>query len=89
MKVIKSLSNCYNKLSNYGKILLFIAILLIIVIFFGNLMPVKEGMIAQSNFLFKQGNEIYDEFYADIYDHLVFNQVNLNSCFIKSLFLFF
>jgi SAM-dependent methyltransferase len=75
MKVIKSLSNCYNKLSNYGKILLFIAILLIIVIFFGNLRPVKEGMIVQSNFLFKQGNEIYDEFYADIYDHLVFNQV--------------
>lgn len=75
MKVIKSLTNCYNKLSNYGKILIFIAILLIIVIFFGNLMPVKEGMIDQSNFLFKKGNAIYDDFYADIYDYLVFNKI--------------
>ena len=75
MKIIKSLSNCYNKLSNYGKILIFIAILLIIVIFFGNLMPIKEGMVVQSNFLFKQGNAVYDDFYADIYDHLVFNQI--------------
>ena len=68
MKIIKSISKCYNKLSNYGKILMFVAILLIVVIFFRNLMPVKEGMVAQSNFLFKQGNSVYDDFYADVYD---------------------
>jgi SAM-dependent methyltransferase len=75
MKVLKSLTNCYNKLSNLGKILIFIAILLIIVIFFKNLVPVKEGMIDQNNFLFKQGNAIYDDFYANVYDYLVFNQI--------------
>ena len=72
MKVFKSITNCYNKLSNFGKILIFIAILLIIVIFFKNLIPVKEGMIDQNNFLFKQGDAVYDDFYADVYDYLVF-----------------
>jgi len=75
MKLLKSLTNCYNKLSNFGKILIFIAILLIIVIFFRNLIPVKEGMINQNNFLFKEGNAVYDDFYSDIYDYLVFNQI--------------
>jgi SAM-dependent methyltransferase len=75
MKIIKSLTNCYNKLSNFGKSLIFVALLLIIVIFFRNLIPVKEGMIDQSNFLFKEGNTVYDDFYAEIYDYLVFNQV--------------
>ena len=36
-------------------------------------MPVKEGMIDQQQFLFKQGSEVYDDFYANIYDYLVFN----------------
>ena len=75
MKLLKSITNCYNKLSNCGKILIFIAVLLIIVIFFRNLMPVKEGMVDQTTFLFKQGNAVYDDFYANIYDHLVFNQI--------------
>jgi SAM-dependent methyltransferase len=39
----------------------------------------KEGMSNNVNtlteqFLFKQGTAVYDDFYADIYDHLVFNQ---------------
>jgi SAM-dependent methyltransferase len=81
MKLFKSLTNCYNKLSNFGKILLFIALLLIIVIFFRTFKPLKEGLdnynvdTTEKNFLFKQGNAIYDDFYADIYDYLVFNQV--------------
>jgi SAM-dependent methyltransferase len=32
-------------------------------------------MVDQTNFLFKQGNSVYDDFYADIYDYLVFNQI--------------
>ena len=81
MKLIKSLTNCYNKLSNFGKILIFIAILLIIVVFFKSFNPVKEGMdnyninTTEKNFLFKEGNAVYDDFYANIYDYLVFSQV--------------
>ncbi len=72
---MKSLKNCYNKMSVFGKMLLFIALLLAIVIFFKTLQPVKEGLVDSNKFLFKQGNAVYDDFYADIYDYLVFNQL--------------
>ena len=85
MKIIKSLTNCYNKLSNFGKILIFIALLLVLVIFFKSIEKTREGMDTFSDsydvnnevskFLFKQGTAIYDDFYADIYDYLVFNNI--------------
>ena len=75
MKIVKSLTNCYNKMSNFGKILLFIALLLIVVVFFRTLSPINEGFTEQSKFLFKEGTAVYDEFYANIYDYLVFNTI--------------
>jgi SAM-dependent methyltransferase len=79
MKIIKSLTNCYNKLSNFGKILVFIALLLVVVIFFRQFDVLKEGMTnvntGTDKFLFKQGNAVYDDFYAEIYDYLVFNKI--------------
>jgi SAM-dependent methyltransferase len=75
MKMVKSLTTCYNKLSNFGKILIFVALLLIVVVFFRNLSPIKEGLVDSNKFIFKEGTAIYDDFYADIYDYLVFNQI--------------
>lgn len=75
MKIIKSITNCYTKMSNFGKILLFIALLLVLIVFFKSLMPVQEGMVESSKFLFKQGTAVYDDFYANVYDYLLFNQV--------------
>ena len=75
MKIVKSITNCYNKMSNFGKVLLFVALLLVIVVFFRSLTPVREGLIDSNKFLFKEGNAVYDDFYADIYDYLVFNQI--------------
>ena len=79
MKIIKSLSNCYKKMSNFGKILLFIALLLIVVVFFKTSHAMKEGMsnvnTVTDKFVFKQGNAVYDDFYANIYDYLVFNRI--------------
>lgn len=74
MKIVKSITNFYNKMSNFGKILIFIALLLVVVVFFRNLMPIREGLVESNKFLFKQGPEVYDDFYSNIYDHLVFNQ---------------
>jgi SAM-dependent methyltransferase len=63
-------------MSNFGKILLFIALLLAVVILFKSFMPMKEGMSTETDkFLFKQGDAVYDDFYANIYDYLVFNQI--------------
>jgi SAM-dependent methyltransferase len=75
MKITKSVIQFYNKLSNFGKILVFIAILLVVIVFFKSIIPVKESMINREKFLFKSGNDVYDDFYADIYDYLVFNVV--------------
>ena len=74
---IKSITNLYNKTSNFGKALFFICLFLIIIVFFKNLNlnRNKEGFIQEKEFLFKKGPEIYDDFYAGIYDFLVFNDV--------------
>ena len=75
---LKSITKIYSKLSNFGKILIFIALLLIIVVFFKSIeIPGlnKEGFQSQEKFLFKTGVDVYDDFYANIYDYLVFNNV--------------
>jgi SAM-dependent methyltransferase len=75
MKILKSCIHFYNKLSNFGKILLFIVFLLILIVLFKSVTPNKEGMITNEKFLFKDGNAVYDDFYANIYDYLVFNNI--------------
>ena len=75
---IKSITNIYCKISNFGKILLFIALLLIAIVFFKSIeIPNSgiEGFDVQDKFLFKSGDEVYDDFYANIYDYLVFNNI--------------
>ena len=76
---MKSITNLYGKLSSFGKILIFISLLLIMIVFFkyiNNKNPNKiEGFQQEQEFLFKKGPEIYDDFYADVYDFLVFNEL--------------
>ena len=76
MKILKSLTTFYNKLSNFGKILVFIAFLLITIVFFKSVIPMKEGMInSEEKVIYKEGDQVYDDFYVDIYDYLVYNSV--------------
>ena len=74
MKTIKSITNVYTKMSNIGKILLFITLLLILVVFFKSY-SIKEGYEQNDKFLFKKGNDIYDGFYSNVYDFLVYNNL--------------
>jgi len=65
-------------MSNFGKVLVFIALLLIAIVFFKSIeIPNSgiEGFDTQEKFLFKSGDEVYDDFYANIYDYLVFNNI--------------
>ena len=75
---MKKVFQFYNKLSNFGKILVFMAFLLMVIVFFKSFMPVKEGMTIEENVVYKEGNDLYDDFYANIYDYLVFNSVKNN-----------
>jgi len=78
MKINNSILKIYKNMSNCGKILIFVAIFLILIVLFksvNNINKNKEGYEQNDSFLFKKGSEIYDDFYVDIYDHLVFNNL--------------
>jgi SAM-dependent methyltransferase len=68
------ISKIYQKLSISGKILLFISLFLICVILF-HVDTRREGFTQTEKFVYKENYQIYDNFYASIYDYLVFNNV--------------
>ena len=72
----KSLGIAYNKSTLWCKVLIFISLLLLLILAFKGLPNNrKEGFEQRDQFLIKTGPEIYDKFYADIYDYLVFNNL--------------
>jgi len=74
MKIISSLNKVYKETSNWGKVLFF-AVLLLIAVMIWQPINKREGFTDSNDFTFKQGDQVYDEFYSQIYDHLVFNGV--------------
>ena len=77
MNLIKSISNTYKKMSNWGKVLIFVVLFLIIYMLFKNEIEKKEGFSIETNeFTFKDGkSQVYDNFYVNIYDQLLYNDV--------------
>jgi SAM-dependent methyltransferase len=62
----------YKNLSNWGKILFFFIIFIVLIhIFKTN----REGFQQSDDFIFKSNDTLYDDFYANIYDDLVFNNI--------------
>jgi SAM-dependent methyltransferase len=75
MKILKSITHFYNKLSPFGKILIFLAIILSLVVMFkSSKVGTKEGFTDNSKILMKEGDAIYDDFYASVYDYLVYSE---------------
>ena len=74
-KLFKSLVSAYNKCSLWCKILMFISLLLLLVLVFKGFDKKREGFEQMDQFLIKSGSDIYDDFYSDIYDYLVFNNL--------------
>ena len=71
---IKSMVVSYNKTSICARVLIFIVSLLIVVLCLKDVKSTRiEAFTQDDKFLFKTGPEAYDDFYADIYDYLVFN----------------
>ena len=75
----QSIASIFNDLSGWAIILILVLILLIVVATFNtitnrNKSSNQEGFIQQDVFTLKEGPDIYDDFYADLYDQLVFNQ---------------
>jgi len=79
-KSIQDLVKGYNKSTVWCKILIFISLLLLLVFFFKGWKSIRRGKLEEGfeqndSFLVKSGEHIYDNFYADIYDYLVFNNM--------------
>jgi SAM-dependent methyltransferase len=76
---ISSIGNIYKDSSIWGKVLiLFMLFILVMVIFKGFNQHKREGFEQSEHFLIKTNNNIYDDFYANIYDYLVFNNIKTN-----------
>lgn len=86
LKPAKYVSTLVNNSSTWGKLLIFIAFLLIGKTLLKEKMTGYEGIEGMKNntindyiknnaFSVKTGNDIYDDFYSNIYDHLLFSNV--------------
>jgi SAM-dependent methyltransferase len=71
-KIVKSINQLYKSTSAWGKVLFLIVLVLFVAMIWK---PLKEGFEDNREFTFKKGGEVYDSFYSEIYDHLVFNGV--------------
>ena len=72
---INSAGKIYTKSSVWGKVLIISVLLVLLTVIFKGVNSKKEGFEQSDQFLFKQNSEVYDDFYADIYDYLVYNDI--------------
>ena len=63
------------KSSTTEKVFFALAILVIAMIFVNHGRPQREGFEQTKEFITKKGPMIYDDFYTNVYDDLVFNQI--------------
>jgi SAM-dependent methyltransferase len=75
-KQIKQIINVYNKSSNWCKVLVFIVFLIVLIALFKDVRSLNsEGFEQNDKLVIKTGQDVYDDFYAQIYDYLVFSNV--------------
>ncbi len=68
----------YNKMNIWTRLLFILAVGLIASSVYNQMKPVKEGFVQKEKFVYKEGEQIYDTFYAEIYDVLMMNDVKTN-----------
>ncbi len=75
-----SITSMLNELSGWTIVLILVAVLLAVVVLFKTIMRRNkstslEGFEQSNSFTLKEGPAVYDDFYANVYDHLVYNQL--------------
>jgi len=76
--IVHDLTKIVNKikrLSLLAKALLVLSLILIILLAKNHILSSREGYEEKSEYILKEGPEIYDGFYANIYDDLVYNKL--------------
>ena len=75
LKSIKTITNNLKKGTTWLKLSFGLGILLMMVIIVNAHAPIKEGFSFEKKFIEKTGDGIYDNFYASIYDDLVYSDI--------------
>jgi SAM-dependent methyltransferase len=78
MNIIYSTNKIFKKMSNIGKLLIIVVIFLLIIVLFRTNGNNIENFESENVFNFINETSIYDGFYSDIYDTLVYNQLKDN-----------
>jgi SAM-dependent methyltransferase len=73
--IMKSVSKAVKKSTVTEKIFFALAVVVIVIIFVNHGRPQREGFEQTKDFTIKKGPMIYDDFYANVYDDLIFNQI--------------
>ena len=72
-KVNRNIISLYKKSSLWMKVLIIVSCLLLIAMIYNRNKPYVEGFTQKKKFIMKKGDQVYDIFYVDIYDDLVFD----------------
>jgi SAM-dependent methyltransferase len=75
VKNIRQLFKKFNNCSLWCKMAVITLIILLACVIANNNKPKREGFVQQRKFEIKQGPDLYDDFYASIYNDLVFDKV--------------
>lgn len=78
MKVLKKINQIYKKTNVFVKLLFGLSVLYIFILITSKYNEKKEGFVQREKFLMKTGKDVYDNFYSDIYDELVYDSVKNN-----------
>jgi len=73
MKITKTFSRIYRKNSMWGNLILGILLVIVLRCLYTRMKPSREGFLHTDRYVFKQGPDVFDDFYANYYDSLVFN----------------
>jgi ubiquinone/menaquinone biosynthesis C-methylase UbiE len=74
LKSLKLIKNNFGKTSLWFKLSLFLGVFLIILILMNLNQPIREGLTFKEKFSNKSDEEVFDDFYASIYDELVYSE---------------
>lgn len=77
-KLFKSVKSSFSNGTIWFKFTLILSVFLITIVLLNSNKPIKEGFVFEKKYVEKKGEGIFDDFYASIYDDLVYSDVKNN-----------